>query len=1100
MIRKSLPRVIRLFLWSTVFWSTSAIGQIPQISSNKCERRINPEGIDVTTPRLSWIIASGLRGDRQIAYQVIVASDLSALKNNKGDLWDSGRQASADNYAVYHGKRLSSGKQCYWKVRVWNSQNKQSSWSPSAHWSIGLLSKADWKGKWITAPLLADPQNFPGTPVNCYRSQTTSDQNENKWVVLDLGSEQLIDEVNVIPARSANQNMDFSSVMYPLRYKMEVSVDSDFHQFTTVADYTSKDVFNPRQANNNISFAEVKTRYIRLWVTKLGKWDVNLYGLALGGFKAYWHKKAIEGNLHVKCSDAIENDHWSKKFLLQNENQITNAPDAKALMVNVKELSDVRRENQVSRVPSLRREFQISKNVRRVMLYVTARGFYEFHINGEKVGNDFLVPGVSDFNKRIAYQTYDVTHMLKQGKNAIGAQIGYGWYAGHMNLSENRNIYGHYPMLLAQLEIELVNGKRITIATDKSWKSTLNGEVLWSDLLDGEAVDQRQAMPGWDRGNFDDSNWTDVQAQPLDDTKLVWQRSQPVKEIRELKPAAIKRIANGIYVFDFGQEIAGWCRLHVQGKKGEHIRVRHAELLKENGDIDMSNLWGTLQQEDYIIDGNAQQVLAPHFTYHGFRYVQVTGLANEPDAGTITAVSLHDNVPDASNFLSSNKLYNKLMETAKWTQRNLLFDVPNGCAARSERLGWTGDLRPCVQSLIYNMDVSAFLEKYAQDMRDDQTSEGQFTDIAPQAHLYNTPICVGSPGWADAGVSMPWQIYVNYGDKHILEEHYTAARRWVDFVSAKNPNFIWENNRGMDWGDWLSAGPPTPRIIGSTAFFAHDADQLAKMANVLGKKQDELKYRQLFLHIKDAFTRRFANEDGYISEVPNGADVQGSYALALDFNLLDEPLRSKAVSRLAQLIKENNNHLTTGFWSSIEMLLALSREGNHTSAANVVNNESQPSWGYMLKAGGTTFWESFDANTKNLSLNHWTYSSIGEWLWRYVAGLNADENNPGYKHFTINPHPGTDVNFCKATFESVRGPIQINWKLDSGAFTMDVTIPPGSTATVHIPSGDIRNLTESGTPVRFARGVTVSKRANKQIVLDVGSGSYHFVCELTGSF
>ncbi|MES2456461.1 MAG: family 78 glycoside hydrolase catalytic domain [Bacteroidota bacterium] len=1072
-----------------------AFGQSLHIGHSYCEYRIDPQGIDVTSPRFSWVMTSSLKGDKQTAFQIQVASSADALKTNKANIWDSGKRTSTENTFVYGGPRLLSGKAYYWKVRAWDSKNRVTSWSATSNWSMGLLAKNDWKAVWITDPTLADPNNFPQTPINCYRSQTTENQNQVKWVTLDLGSMRHVNALNIVPARGAKQNMDFISCMYPLRYKIEIASGKDFKNATTIVDHTAADVQNPREAKNVIAFPSIQTRYIRVVVTRLGRWDVNLYGLALGGLQAIYNNKVIDNNVTADCSDSMESDYWSKQFLLQKENKITNAADPAILAVNVRELNDVAPVNKVSRVPTLRREFKLAATVKRAILYVTARGFYEFHINGKKVSDLVLSPGVTDFNKRITYQRHDVTKMLNMGGNAIGAMLGYGWYAGHMNLFENRNIYGHYPLLMAQLEIELNNGKHLSISTDKNWKSTLKGELLWSDLLDGEAIDQRQALTGWNKINYDDSSWSNVQTKQPDDTKLVGQRSQPVKEIRELKPVKVKKISAGVYVFDFGQEIAGWCRLTIAGKKGIHIRVRHAEILNLAGDIDMGNLWGIGQQDDYILNGDQVQTLEPHFTYHGFRYVQVTGLEQEPEPATITAISMHNNVPETGVFKSSNPLYNKLMETAIWTQRNLMFDMPNGCAARSERLGWTGDLRPCVQSLIYNMDAAAFLEKYAQDMRDDQTPDGRFTDIAPQFHLENTDICVGSPGWADAGVSMPWQVYVNYGNKRILEEHYPAARRWVEFISSKNPNFLWEKNRGMDWGDWLGIGQATPKLIGSTAFYAHDADQLSKMAGVLGKKADEIKYRQLFNQIKKAFMDRFVSIDGYITEDHGKPDAQGSYALALYFNLLDEPVRAKAAARLAQMTGDSKGHLTTGFWSSIEALLALSENGKHQAAVQVANTETQPSWGYMLKAGGTTYWESFDADRRNLSLNHWTYSSIGEWLWRNVAGLQPDEHNPGYKHFTVKPNASSENESCDAEFQSVNGPIKISWKQTVHQFTIDLTIPPGSSATLDIPAKNA-NISESGAPVKDAKGLVLIGLLGKRATLKLQSGYYRIASEL----
>lgn len=1089
-----IKAAIYLAISLLILCSNTLLAVIPSIyaGSLRCEYRLDPEGIDIRLPRLSWIMESGMRADDQSAYRILVASSPEILKQDKGDIWDSGKINSSENNREYAGRVLESRLRCYWKVEIWNSRNTLSGWSKSAHWSMGLLDRKEWKGEWISDHLLADTANFPLTPIHCYRSNTTPDVSAQKWVVLDFGREMDLDAVDLIPARPKDLNMDFRSLMYPLRFKLQVADKPDFSDGKTIVDHSGADMLNPRVARNLFAFNPVKVRYIRLLVNKLSRWDSERYGLALGGFKAYFNKQLVSAGATISCSDALETDRWSVRYLRQMDNEVILAPDPDALNVNNKELDSIPSRQKVSRVPVLRREFTLNDPVKRATLYVTARGFYEFHINGSKVGNEYLAPGVSDYTNRIAYQTYDVTQLLKKGSNAMGALLGYGWYAGHMNLSQNRNFYGFYPLLLAQLEVELASGKRIKIATDRNWKSTLQGPILWSDLLDGEAYDYRKEMKGWDKADFkENKSWSRAYTQRKDSTRLVWQRSQPVRSATELKPVSVRKVSTGIYVIDFGQEIAGWCRLHVNSKPGMHITVRHAEVLKSNGDIDLNNLWETAQQDDYILNSEGPIILTPHFTYHGFRYVQISGLKNAPDSALITAVSLHSEAPVAGSFKSSNPLFNKMMQSSIWTERNMMYDIPNGCAARSERLGWLGDIRPCVQTLIFNMDGAAFLEKYMQDIRDAQTTEGRYTDIAPHAHLDNTTICVGSPGWADAGVSIPWQLYENYGDKRLLLEHYESAKRWVNFILIHNPGLLWKNDRGQDWGDWLSAGTATPRDIGSTAFFAHDADLLARMAGVLGYQSDERKYQKLFTDIKAAFVRNFSDSSGTIRELPGQKDVQGSYALALQFKLLDEPLRAKAVMHLISLIKENDGHPATGFWSSIEMMLGLSDNGQEPVAAAMANLTTRPSWGFMSTTG-TTFWESFDADTKNLSLNHWTHSAIGEWLWRYVGGLNPDEEHPAYKSFTIHPYPGKEVSSCRAEYESVRGPISICWKLEAGHFSMDLKIPAGSTAQVYIPAAAHAAILESGQAPSHAAGLKFISQTGDTALFEVKSGTYHF--------
>ena len=1099
-MKKERIKAILTFLVFMISGGTvMANGENIVLSSLRCEFRINPMGVDVSKPRLSWNLQSNLRGEEQIACQVLVASSPELLAKDKGDLWNSGKITSAENMQEYAGVTLKSRQYCYWKIKVWGQDGKFSSWSQPAYWTMGLLKSGDWQAQWISDQVLADPSNRPITPIYCYRSKTALKSDVIKWITLDLGTNKRMNRIALLPARPKSLNGDFRTFMYPLRFKIEVAKHKDFSDAKLVVDQSKTDMLiNPRNDGFDFHFDSIESRYVRLTVTRLSRWDAQEYALALGGFKVFDGNQLISNGTTIDCSDSEESAFWSKRFLTDEKNEVKISPDPPALSVDVPEVMNIPASYKVSRVPLLRRDFSISDKITRATLYVTSRGFYEFRINGNRVSNDLLAPGFTDYNKRISYQTYDVTQMLKTGANAMGAMLGYGWYAGHMNLFENRGIYGLFPLLLAQLEVELSNGKRVKICSDKQWRTTLSGPILWSDILDGEAYDCRREPTGWDQNGFNQKNWKSAYVQRRDTTPLVWQRTQPVQAISEIKPITTKQVKPGVYVFDLGQEIAGWCRLNVNGIAGTHITVRHSELISSDGNIDVRNLWGTQQQDDYILDGKGPRTFTPHFSYHGFRYVEVSGLTTEPDSNTLTGISIHTDAPLTGQFECSNPLYNQYMNASRWTQWNMLFDVPEGCAARSERLAWLGDIRPCVQTAIFNMDVAAFFEKYAQDIRDDQTQSGRYTDIAPHAHLDRTNICVGSPGWADAGVSLPWQVYENYGSIKILKEHYASAKKWVDFIYKHNPNFIWENERGQDWGDWLSAGPETPRVIGSTAFFANSTDLVSRMAKVLGNANDEKYYQKLFTDIKQAFVQRFVNADGIINELPTDTTFgrQGSYALALYFNLLDEPFRTKAVNHLVQLIDKNGYHPTTGFWSSVEMLLALSENGHQADAARMLNIQTQPSWGYIIKSGGTTFGEAFDARTRNLSLNHWTHSAIGEWLWRNVAGLNPDSEKPGYKGFVVKPFIGEEVNWCKASYASVRGPITIDWAVKERKFVLKLTVPPGSEATVYIPAINADRIKESGKPAIGAMGVKFIGQEKNTVVFEVESGSYEFTSDL----
>ena len=1164
--------MMRLLLLGAVSANVAAAATVGEL---RCESLQNPSGLGAPRPALSWIIGSDRRREVQTAYRVLVASTKESLAAGKGDLWDSGKVPSPESAQIeYAGQPLPSRTRCFWKVRIWNRDGKPSAWSQPASWSMGLLQPADWKAQWISDPILADPANRPLTPINCYRSQLASRPDVVKQIVLDLGASKRMDAMELLPARPLGQNADFRTAMFPIRFKVEAADQQDFSDARILVDNTGNDFPNPRSNAYRFQFPAITARYVRLTVTRLACWDGQDYGIALSEFSVFNGPQSIAVGSRVECTDSMESDWWSTKFLVDGQANVAFAPAASALAAG---MPDMNAKSTVSRVPMLRREFNLAGKVRRATLSVSARGFYEVRINGKRVGDELLAPGYTDYGARLQYQTHDVTDLLRSGTNAIGALLGYGWYAGHMNLFEMRCMYGYFPQFIAQLDVELADGTHVNLGTDGQWRSTLDGPVRWSDLLDGEGYDCRREMSGWDQPGFDDRNWQPAWSQPRDAVPLVWQRSQPVRVIRELQPVAVKEVKPGIYVFDLGQEITGWCRLKVAGPAGTHVRLRHAELVSPDGSLDVGNLWGTPQQEDYILDGKGGRTLEPHFTYHGFRYVELSGLSGPLKPDTLVAVNLRTDAAAAGQFECSNELYNRIQKAAAWTQANLLFDVPNGCAARAERLAWLGDIRPCVQSLLFNFDTAPLLTKYAGDIRDDQTPDGRFTDIAPHSHLRGSTICVGSPGWADAGVSLPWDVYVNTGDRLLLADHFAAARRWVDVIHASNPDLLWQNNRGMDWGDWLSAGPATPKEIGATAFFAHSADLVSRMAQALGRPAEAEQYQALFQGIRQAFVRSYVSTNGIIgggpvrtpvmqdvtgtvrSLIKNGSlaftvkndvlggdpalgqlknlhiitrngnepletefaedgavelagtdgrpleiisasygydgmdlgDTQGGYAIALQFGLLDEPLRAKAAKRLDELVIKNGHHPTTGFWSSIELLLALSNSGYHADAAEMLNLRTEPSWGYMA-THSTTLWEAFNANSQNLSLNHWTHSAVNEWLWRNVAGLNPDEQQPGYRAFTIRPRPTKEVTWCNASYDSIRGRIVSDWKSEGGKFTLAVTIPANTTATVIIPTTSPDAVTESGQLAIKSEGVTFLRAEPATVVYQVGSGTYQF--------
>jgi alpha-L-rhamnosidase len=1066
-----------------------------EVRDLRCEWRNEPLGLDVAKPRLSWIVEaadqkSEIRGQKQTAYQALVASSQEGLVKNEGDLWDSGKVKSEISAGIeYSGQPLNSRQQCFWKIRVWDIKGEPSAWSRPSVWTMGLLCAQDWKGSWITDPVLADPANRPRTPVRCYRSELSSDPDQIKWITLDLGNLKLFDAINLMPARPKDLNWDIRTVQFPRRFRIEAADGPDFSAARTIVDQTERDAVQPLMNDCLFRFEPVTARYVRLVVTRLGVWDAQDYGVFLGQFQVLSGKNNVAVGARVACSDSMETPQWSKRFLVDGKADVGFSEFPPALATHVEGA------HSPSRVPLLRKEFTLDSDVRRATLHITSRGFHEARINGNRVGDALLSPGFTAFDRRLSAPMYDVSSLLHKGANAVGVLLGYGWYAGHMNLNDNHYIYGYFPQLLAQLEIDLTDGRHLTVATDGTWRATFDGPLLWSDLLDGEASDFRKEMLGWDRPGYDDTDWRFAWQQPRDGAALVWHRAPPVREMEEIPPISMRRVRPGVFIYDLGQEIAGWCRVIANGPVGAQITLRHAEALRPDGNLDLQSLWGVAQEDDYILDGKGSRTLEPHFTYHGFRYVEMSGFVGEPQPGTLVGIGMRTETPEVSRFECSNELFNRIMTVSRRTQKNLIFDVPNGCAARGERLGWNGDIRPCARTVLFNFDSVAFFEKFLADQRCEQTPEGRFADICPHAHLRGTQLCVGTPGWADTGVTLAWDLYTQTGDLRVLADHFEAACRWVDVIDADNPDHLWLKHHGQDWGDWMSPGSRTPDDLGSTAFFAHDADLVARMATALGRNEAAARYAKLFEEVRRAFVDRYLSADGVLgvasaTDQAVAGDVQGSCALALQFGLLDEPIRSKAVERLVKVLRRDGGHPTTGYWSSIELLLSLSSHGQHELAARMMNLRTEPSWGYMVD-NTTTFWEAFDANVRGLSLNHWLYSGVGEWLWLNVAGLNPDPQQPGYKAFIVRPRP----NWCKATYDSVRGPIGIDWQRNEAEFRLDLTVPTGSSAEVYLPTADIASVTESG--LAFARAVSVKllRKETNAAVYEVGAGVYHFRCK-----
>ncbi|MDO8682056.1 MAG: glycoside hydrolase family 78 protein [Armatimonadota bacterium] len=730
-----------------------------------------------------------------------------------------------------------------------------------------------------------------------------------------------------------------------------------------------------------------------------------------------------------------------------------------------------------------RKPFISAKPIKRARLYVSALGFYEAYINGRRIGDDVLAPGWTDYHKRVQYQTYDVTAAVRKGQNVIGVILGDGWFCGY--IVSKKQVYGQFPRALCQLTIDYTDGATQTIITDESWK-TSTGPILQSDMLMGETYDARKEMPGWSEIGFDDSAWQPIMTRGYS-AKLDAQRGPSVRRKMEIKTRTITEPAKGVYVFDLGQNMVGWARLRVKGSAGDKIRIRFAEMLKPDGNIYTDNLRGARCIDNYILKGVGEEVYEPRFTYHGFRYVELTGFPGKPSLDSITGIVIHSDTPPTGVFQCSNPMINKLQSNILWGQRGNFVSIPTDCPQRDERLGWTGDAQVFIRTAAFNMDVSGFFTKWLLDLEDSQAENGAFPNTAPK--IYAGP---GVAGWSDAGVICPWTIYLCYGDKRIIEQRYDSMVKWVEFCRLKSDNLI---RPAAGFGDWLAIGAHTPEDLIATAYFAYSARLLSKIAAIIGKDDDARKYEELFQQIKTAFNNAYVQPDGRVK-----SGTQTSYLLALRFDLIPEDKRKGAVDGLVEVIREKDWRLSTGFLGVSYLLPTLTHEGHHDVAYRLLNNDTFPSWLFPVKHGATTIWERWDGWTSERgfqnpgmnSFNHYSLGSVGEWMYETIAGISADPGKPGYKHIIIRPQPGGGLAFARGSLDSIYGKIATCWTINNGVFTLNLTIPANTTATVYIPASEAKTVTESGKPADKAIGVKFLRMEYGAAVYEVGSGNYAF--------
>ena len=758
--------------------------------------------------------------------------------------------------------------------------------------------------------------------------------------------------------------------------------------------------------------------------------------------------------------------------------------------------------------PYLRRTFFVGARVAHARVYATALGVYEARLNGQRLGSMQLAPGWTDYRKRVAYQTFDITPLLVVGDNTLGAILGDGWYCGHVAW-RGRQMYGDRPKFLAQIVIDYLDGRSEVVGTDSTWKFAY-GPLLESDLLMGESYDARLEFPGWDRPGFEDRGWLPARSGNGNGVSLDALRAPPVRALHEFRArplAAVPRRRNRtVFRYDFGQNLVGRVRLRVKGAAGTTITLRHAEMLEPDGRLYCANLRTARATDHYTLRGEASgEIFEPRFTFHGFRYLELEIDGADVTIEEVTGVALHSDLPLTGEFSCSDPLVNQLQRNIQWSQRGNFLAVPTDCPQRDERLGWTGDAQVFVRTAAFNMDVAGFLNHWLQSLADAQTAQGTIPAVVPATDDLHAD---GGPAWADAAAICPWTVYLSSGDRRVLERCFATGARYIDEVRATNPDSIRRKTaHGFEgYGDWLALDESnktdggTPKDLIGTAFFAESARLVAAMAEVLGKKSEAKTYAALANAVRRTFHRKFFTPDGSLT-VP----TQTACVLALQFDLAPAKLRSRVAACLVEDIERRGWRLSTGFIGTGYLPHVLAATGHLEVAYKLLLQKQCPSWLYPVTQGATTIWERWDGWTPERgfqdpgmnSFNHYAFGAIGAWLYAVVAGIEIDPGAPGYKHVRLQPQPGGGIASARARLASPHGEISSAWRTNPFRFDWEVTVPANTTAAARIPVPPNARMTECGKPFNRAPGVSRIARTKDSITCELAAGRYRITAEWT---
>ncbi len=765
-----------------------------------------------------------------------------------------------------------------------------------------------------------------------------------------------------------------------------------------------------------------------------------------------------------------------------------------ARFISVPERGDI---SKMQSAPRLRREFELDgRKIKSARLYATALGVYAMRLNGKDVSPDVLCPGWTDYKRCVQYQTWDVTALLKSGKNAMCATLADGWYRGNLVAVNRRNLFGERLALLAEMRILFEDGSEQLIVTDEKWKALAETPVRHADYYMGIEYDARMETPGWDEADFDDSTWRGATVLRGDTHTLRAQLDQPVRRQAVIAPISLITTPRGETVLDLGQNMVGWLRFRVKGPAGTRVVISHAEVLDKDGNFYNENYRGAASQVIYTLSGNGWETFEPMLTFFGFRYVRLENWPCDIDLRDFAGVVISTDIAVTSGFGCSDERVNQLFHNIQWGQRGNFVDVPTDCPQRDERLGWTGDCQAFCRTACINMDSALMLSEWLKDLAFDQRADGAVPYVVPHVLGENS---FGGAAWADAATIVPWTLYQCYDDKRVLETQYPSMRRWLKYVSTQCEDDFWVH--GDQFGDWLGLDAHEGSYVGATdktliatAFYARSAYLTMRTAEVLGYEKDAIELRALLRRIIRAYRREFITPNGRLA-----VQTQTAYALTLHFDLAEEKDRPRMVRELVALIEENGGHLTTGFVGTPYLCLALTEGGAHETAGRLLLQSDYPSWLYSVTRGATTMWEHWDGikpdgsfwSRDMNSFNHYAYGAIGEWMIRALAGIDLTE--PGYRKLVIHPRPIDGLSFVSAWQKTPYGRVSCEWRIEEdGLHIVNCNIPCGTTAVAVLEQAELCQVTDGEKRLKDSAGVVRAWQSEEDVMLELESGSYAF--------